>query len=398
MADYLSIPRRVIRGAPQVRVTSPVLARYLDDLAKADRALAGWDNYEALSSAGRLGGAAEAVPPPRSLMEPADYSAAIESMLPQRGAELPLVDQLLRMDRTRTLLDSRLGRLTPEQQASSLPLVGRRYEADQATARAAQIKRDADAQTAGALTAAAGVGAAAFAARVAQEREAKRAARDANAAIGVDSAVRDIDINTDADVYVPDGYVGSSAEDVPDLFADDTYLPVTAGVDELALMDQMDEDVAAVRPPYPDRRARLRDYSASDPMMRTGVGQVKLPVSAEDMAARSAPLSVAGMERAGNQAYRNLRKSQGLSADSLFADDTWTYLEPDSPDQAIANAPGPDIQVGRNMDMEDLPGPQMRSVQALMRAGIPAGRAMDIITKGASMSPDEYRMVTGGRR
>jgi len=408
MADYLSIPGKVVRSAPKVRVTSPVLARYLDDLRFAEQAReldrfygrippepGPFDNINLPEphdpvAAERAVGAA-----PRTWLESAEMARSLE---PQPAP--PLTDMLLDNERRRALLANRLDRLTPEQRARSLPAVSQQYDADRAAARAAQIKRDADARTAGALTAAAGVGAAAFAARVAQEREASRKARDANAAMGVDSAVSDIGINTDADVYVPDGYVGASVQDVPDLFADDTYLPQPAGVDEIALMDQMDEAVAAVRPPNLDRRTVQRDYLASDPMMRMRVSGEKqnLPVSAKDMAARSAPVTVPGMELAGNQAYRNFRKSQGLSFDSLFADDTQTYLEPDSPDQAIAHAPGPGIQIGRNTDIEDLPGPQLRSVRALIQAGIPAGRAMDIITKGASMSPDEYRMVTGGRR
>lgn len=84
--------------------------------------------------------------------------------------------------------------------------------------------------------------------------------------------------------------------------------------------------------------------------------------------------------------------------EGLFSEDPMANLEPDSPDDAVAAAPGPSIPVGRNMDMEDMPGPQMRSVRALMRAGIPSSRAMDIIQGRANMSPDEYRMVTGGRR
>jgi hypothetical protein len=372
----------MIRGAPQVRATSPVLARYLDDLAKADRALAGWDNYEALSSAGRLGGAAEAVPPPRSLMEPADYSAAIESMLPQRGVELPLSDQLLRMDRTRTLLDSRLGRLTPEQQASSLPLVGRQYDADRAAARADDIRRGRDADAAMALTAAGGLGAAAFAARVAQERDANRKARDMNIAQGMESAVRDIDIDTGGGVYVPDVYVGASAEDVPDLFADDTYLPLDSGADEIALEDQLADDVASIRVPGSGY------YLPRDDESKAMINRLS----------RKAPVDFYDMEQRSMGAIRKMRQDRRAVGPELFTVDSLMALDPISPEEAAAAAPGPGSQVGRPTDMENLPGPQLRSIKALIGAGIPASRAMDIITKGASMSPDEYRMVTGGRR
>jgi hypothetical protein len=79
---------------------------------------------------------------------------------------------------------------------------------------------------------------------------------------------------------------------------------------------------------------------------------------------------------------------------TYFASD----FRPPSPEESVAAAPGPESQVAQDQDLEDLPGPQLRSIRALVRGGIPEGRARDIILKGNSMSPDEYRMVTGGRR
>jgi hypothetical protein len=79
---------------------------------------------------------------------------------------------------------------------------------------------------------------------------------------------------------------------------------------------------------------------------------------------------------------------------TYFASD----FRPPSPEESVAAAPGPESQVAQDQELEDLPGPQLRSIRALMRGGIPEGRARDIILKGNSMSPDEYRMVTGGRR
>lgn len=84
--------------------------------------------------------------------------------------------------------------------------------------------------------------------------------------------------------------------------------------------------------------------------------------------------------------------------EELFRDDYKVTLDMDTPEQAAAMNPGPAATVGVNDNMEDMPGPQMRSVRALIRAGIPSSRAMDIIQGRANMSPDEYRMVTGGRR
>lgn len=85
-------------------------------------------------------------------------------------------------------------------------------------------------------------------------------------------------------------------------------------------------------------------------------------------------------------------------AQDLFVEDEPMILTADTPAQAVAAAPGPEIPVGRERSLEELPGPQRRSIAALMRAGIPEGRATSIILRGASMSPDEYRMVTGGGR
>jgi hypothetical protein len=239
---------------------------------------------------------------------------------------------LLDNERRRALLANRLDRLTPEQRVRSLPSVGQQYDADRAAARAAQIKRDADAKTAAALVAAGTAGAGAFAARTAQlanEQDEYQAGIDADIAASLSGN--------------PDG-----------------AMPMTLDLESDPLMDSVTDSVNAVRVPY-NKLKRMRDYE-------------------------------------GEELIRKMTQPQEIDVAGMFADDPMMNLEPDSPDDAVANAPGPGVQVGRNMDMEDLPGPQLRSIQALIRGGIPPRRAMDIITKGASMSPDEYRMVTGGRR
>jgi hypothetical protein len=391
MADFLGIGSKFARGAPKVRVASPVLARYLDDLRFADQAReldrfygripqapGPFDNINIPEmpdpvAAERAVGAA-----PRSWLESADMARAME---PQPSA--PLTDMLLDNERRRALISGRLDRLTPEQQARSLPMVGRQSEADRAAARAAQIKGDADSQTAGALTAAAGVGAAAFAARVAQESEANRKVRDANLAMGVDSAVRDIDIELDDEAYV-----GASAEDVPDLFANDTYLPVDSGVDEIGMEDQLADDVSAIRVPGSGY------YIPRDDQSRAMIDRI----ASHGRRLQEQPFDFYDMEDRSMAAIRKMRQDRGAVGPELFTVDSLMALDLLSPEESAAAAPGPGSPVGRTMDMENLPGPQLRSIKALIGAGIPAGRAMDIITKGASMSPDEYRMVTGGRR
>ena len=342
MADWLKPFAPAIRGRAVVR-TPPVLARYLDDLRIAEQARALDRHFGRLPAEGgmfdnidvpeipdpiapdRAVGAA-----PRSWLEGAEMSRAME---PQPAP--PLTDMLLDNDRRRALIGSRLDRLTPEQQARSLPVVGRQYEADQAAARAADIRYGRDVNTAAALAAAGIVGGGAMYGRMSQLAE--EAARG--------QAENDFDLGPDLSGS-PDGAMPMTMDLEEDALMDSVAsmpAPMAEGVDEDALLGSVQQQLAGVP-----------QFAGGQPPPRSGM--------------------------------------------DLFADDPMMNLEPDSPDEAIASAPGPSIPVGRNMDMETLPGPQMRSVRALIRAGIPAGRAMDIITKGYSMSPDEYRMVTGGRR
>jgi hypothetical protein len=367
MADLM---KPFARGRAMVR-TPPVLARYLDDLAKADRVAGDWD---ALAAAAR--GMDDALPP-RGPVPPGDYTAAIDSMLPA-GQPEPFADALLRNDRTRALIDSRLNRLSPEQMPGSLGLVGRQFAADQAAARAAGIRQGKDVNTAIALGAAGALGAGAFGARMAQESDRNQQDGKMLADLAMreqlSSDVRDIDITGDDDVYVPDGYVGASADDIPDLFAEDRMLPVTYDVDEISLLD----DINAIRVPLP----KVRLPRAYEPFQDADVRAQTMKMMAEQ------PF----LPRPGEELSPGLR-----NANTIFAEDLRMAISPDSPDDAVAAAPGPTTPVGRIVDLEDLPAPQMRSIRALMGGGIPESRARDIILKGYSMSPDEYRMVTGGR-
>lgn len=324
MGSPFPLAGRLARGRAVVR-TPPVLARYLDDLRMAEQARDLERHFGRIPpapgmfddidlppdpvSAQRAVGAA-----PRSWLESAEIADAMD--VPPAA---PLSDMLLDNERRRALIASRLGRLTPEQRASSLPFVGRQYEADLAAARAAEIQAARDRQTMAAMAALGAAGAGAFAGRVLQEEDEQER---------LSPLVRDMQV---AD------FIRSSADDIQ-------------------LQDEPAPEFAFNRPK---------------------------PPTVED--------SVAAM-----------RKVPWLGRDDrpagLLSEDPMMNLEPDSPDDAISAAPGPDIQVRRTPNIEDLPGPQMRSVRALMRAGIPSGRAMDIIQGRANMSPEEYRMVTGGRR
>jgi hypothetical protein len=338
MADYLSVPRRVMGRAPKVQVTTPGMARYLDDLRLAQQARALDQHFGRLPpepgmfdnislpddpvAAERALGAA-----PRSWLENAELMRAME---PQ--PESPLMDLLLANDRTQTLLDSRLERLTPEQLARSLPAVGRQYEADRAAARAAEILYGKDLNTAAALAAGGVVGGAALYGQ--GSRLADQYARDQ-----ADTIELGPDLSGDpADVLPEELDLG-----------DDAVSDFVAG--------EADEMEQALLRPIREREAGLPDFLAD----------TSYPAALPD-------------------------------TPGLFGEDPMMALQPDTPEQAVAAAPGPSIAVEEVMGIEDLPGPQMRSVKVMINAGIPADRAMDIITKGASMTPDEYRMVTGGRR
>lgn len=339
MADYL-LPFRSAARARGVVKTPPILARYLDDLRLAEQAKAldrhfgripaepgMFDNIaipdvpDAVAAERAIGAA------PRTWLESAELARAME---PKPAA--PLTDMLLDNERRRALIGGRIDRLTPEQQARSLPFVGRQYEADRAAARAAEIQHGRDMNTAAALAAAGVVGGAAMYGRMSQlADEAAKAQAENTFDLGPDLSGN------------PDG-----------------AMPMVIDSADDPLMDSITDSVNAMKMP---------------------TVKVRPPYDPE-----------------GKALVKRLSQPADIDAARLFADDPMMNLEPDSPEDAIAAAPGPSIPVGRNMNMEDLPGPQMRSVRALINAGIPASRAMDIITKGASMSPDEYRMVTGGRR
>lgn len=327
----MGILSRGARAArPQVRVANPVLARYLDDLAASAR------------SAGP---------------QAADFDSVIAGMLPTTPAE-PLADALRRADRTRALVQGRLDRLTPEQMPGSLGLVGRRYEADQAAARAADILSGRNRDTAAALGIGGALGAGAFGARMAlenQQNEQDQALLEAwqNARDEREAAQLEAD-NQAAEV--------ARAEQARARAERSLMASVDKSISEIDLW----EDPPLMTGPNISQAGRVRSHFLETPFLsRTPEGDFR---PSEDYPFR------------GKNAY--------------FVSD----LSPPSPEESVAAAPGPESQVSQVLDLEDLPGPQMRSIRALMRGGIPEGRARDIILKGSSMSPDEYRMVTGGRR
>ena len=264
----------------------------------------------------------------------------------QMPAAEPLADMVNRANRTDTLLNSRVQRMTPDEQRGSLTAVWAQAQKDAAdaaaTRRMADTRRSQDFQTGATIAGLGALGAGAFGARVAQEAGLGRSEEDPESFAEPDLPAvvsRPEPTSTwwgeaEEDIVPPTIDLGDN--DLGDMaLEDDIVVPfepeIFMGPEDRAILDSMDD-------PLPDwwTKRTTRDYA--------------LPL---------------GML---------------------------------SPEESVSMSPGPESEVDMGGDLEDLPAPQMRSIAALIQAGVPEQRATDIILRGSSMSPDEYRMVTGGRR
>jgi hypothetical protein len=246
---------------------------------------------------------------PRRFLEQGQFRRAVDEGMPP--AE-PLVDMLNRNDRSRTLLESRINRLSPEDRQGSL--AGVWMQAQQDAAQAAAAQRAAQSQAAERM---------ASAGRVAMHP--MTVAGAATAGVG--------------------GYMASR--------------PEPAGPDAI------------------DRGLAAREVD---------LGPLTAGPGPESEALVLPDLDMSGLDEDLIQA-----------SDGMFAEEPEMTLTPDTPDEAMSWSPGPQSPV---IDTEEpsLSNPQQRTLNALVTAGIPYSRAMDILLGRASLSPDEYRMVTGGRR
>lgn len=367
---------RILGSARRAPGTNPVLAKYLDDLAGQARRQAALDDAARLDvHFGRvtpadpmagiggddIAGMVGATAAPRQWLEAADYNRTIGDMLPQRGYEVPFADELARNDRTRALTGARLDRMTPEQQASSLPFVGRMAEMDAnaaaAAAREAARRYNADLQTAAALAAGGVIGGGAL------YGVGSRLAND---------MIQGDEVDPESD---PQQAVRQLMDDpgvaVPQEETDYSYMVPRADVSEL-ISD----------PPFlgADQPAEARtlpgDFWAEPLIDGDGIGPQDEEYDISYLGATS---------DFGRDPLRRIRETN-LTLDDPVLELTHNPSQPEAYSPPVA------------VEREPLPGPKARSIQALMRAGIAEPRARDIILKGYSMSPDEYRAVTGGRR
>lgn len=282
---------------------------------------------------------------------PANQATQLARYLRQLELEQPepLADMVNRANRTDTLLKSRVARMTPEEQQGSL------------TAIWAQAQRDA-------MDAAA-------ARRAAQAGQSERMAglgRVATHPLTVAGA-------TAAGVG---GYMATQDEDEPERLAMPEPEAVVADPEpQPTWWGEMEEDIV---PPSMD--------IGEDPM-----GDMLMELVDDEVAPYEPEIALNPGDEALVDSVLNSPVPDWYSKRTIRE-----YAMPLgmlSADEAVEMAPGPESQVTEtDFNIEDLPGPQQRSLKVLMNSGIPEGRARDIILRGASMSPDEYRMVTGGRR
>ena len=278
---------------------------------------------------------------PVDALTPAQFNRRIRAKMPPQVEELPLADQLLRNERTRALVNNRLDRLTPEQQMRSLPAISRAYEDYQRQARmgeeAARLQRNSMLSDAAVpLAAALGAGGVMMAGSTPEEVAEEPLTLDDIAILGAAAQAMD-----PADAMPVDEIdLGDFPMVEPDVQIDEEDVD-TDGLAEMIM-------AAMETPVVPDIEGLM-----DDPETLLALDEPAIPEPAEP----SLPMDDLVLER----------------------DSTPPREAPPDRDPYMTNA-------------------QKRTVQVLMNAGIPSERAGRIARGEASMSPAEYRMVTGGRR
>jgi hypothetical protein len=299
MSNYLA---KLMSGRPTavarpLAATNPTLARLLQSMQMEAGGMSVPPGYDL--APGEAGMLDDLAPREADPMEAFLGNPNLAAMLEPQGPSMAAMFN--QNDAARGRLDARLANLTPDQLQSSIPAVGRQFDADRNAARAAEI----------------------------------RAARELETAAKIAAA----------------GVVGGGA-----LYGTGSRL-----AEEALVGDDIDlgSDLADARAAYELPHGTDIEIESEEP----------------DLSYMATPMV------------------------GMFDEDQEGLLGDDEPGTApFLLSQGPDAPVVEEQNMEDLPGPQLRSVKALIRAGIAPSRAMDIITGGASMSPDEYRQVTGGRR
>jgi hypothetical protein len=275
---------------------------------------------------------------PVNQMTKRQFNRRIEAQMPVQVEEMPLADRLLQMEKTNTLVNNRLDRLTPEQKMRSLPLIARDY---QDFLRQSRMQEAADSITMGQRAAEYGVPITAAAVA---------------GGIGLANALQQEEPEADEPLTLDDfAWIGESSRSMDPADA----MPV----DEIDLGDFpgkfMDEN----------RGLEPEVYIEGDDVDLEELGEML----------KSPPPVVPDID--------------GLLDEDPLVD--WTRDPLPGLIEAMEPVRPPEPVRFREPFMTNA---QRRTSQVLMNAGIPQERAVRISLGQASLSPEEYRAVTGGRR
>lgn len=275
---------------------------------------------------------------PVNQMTKRQFNRRIEAQMPVQVEEMPLADRLLQMEKTNTLVNNRLDRLTPDQQMRSLPLIARDY---QDFLRQSRMQEAADSITMGQRAAEYGVPITAAAVA---------------GGIGLANALQQEEPEVDEPLTLDD--ISRERRREYEYFR--TMDPADAmPVDEIDLGDFPGKFMDENRGLEPEVYIEGEDLAELAEMLNP-----EPPPVVPD---------IAGL--------MDEDPAMDLTRDSLS--ELIEAMEPVYPVRAsepfMTNA-------------------QRRTSQVLMNAGIPQERAVRISLGQASLSPEEYRAVTGGRR
>jgi hypothetical protein len=323
-------------------------------------------------------------------LTPAQFNRRIRAQMPPQVEELPLADQLLRNDRTRALVNNRLDRLTPEQEMRSLPAISRAYEDYQRQARmgeeAARLQRNSMMSDAAVpLAAALGAGGVMMAGSKPEEVAEEPLTLDDIAVLGAAAQAMDPADAMPVDEIDLGDFSGRFQDEYRTEEIPTPLNAVSQGLADYAsrMMDSpstllasdlVEPEVGIDESDYDTEGLAEMILEAMDTPVVPGI---------EGLMDESVTMLDDGVDL-GEQGFQGASEAdmgRGLTMDDLVLerDNTPPRESPPDRDPYMTNA-------------------QKRTVQVLMNAGIPSERAGRIARGQASLSPAEYRMVTGGRR
>lgn len=322
---------------------------------------------------------------PVNQMTPRQFNRRIEAQMPVQVDEMPLADRLLQMEKTNTLVNNRLDRLTPEQKMRSLPLIARDY---QDFLRQSRMQEAADSITMGPraaeygvpITAAAVAGGIGLANALQQEEPEVEEPLTLDDFAWIGESSRSMD---PADAMPLDEIdLGEPMPIEPEVYVDGGEVD-TDGLAELLMSGQE-------TPFVPDIDGM---FAEPDDMLIYASGET-MDYDPQFTTFTDDPETFLELSGAGVPVMPDL---------DLGTEDT-PFKEPEA--DAVRPPRMPDLAdyfaTPRAAPSDDrdpyMTNAQKRTVQVLINAGIPAERAGRIARGEDSLSQAEFDIVTGGRR